>query len=286
VKPFAYLTPSTPAEAVGLLGQHGPQAQVIAGGQSLLLAMKTRAARPAVLVSLAGVADLSGVRLAESGELVVGATTTYAVLTRTPLSGWHARIAAIAGNLADRPVRTMGTIGGALCAADPRYDMLPLICGTGARLEVLAPSGVRTMAPEEFFAVGGGTSLQPDEILAAIRFPSTSAFTRVVFEKFRQRTFDAALASVLCAVRTDAGCLADIRVAVGAVCPVPVLASEVVAGLNGSVAAEVDPAAAAAQVAASVLGDDGGTPLVQYQRELVRALAGRALSTALTVGRS
>jgi len=61
VKPFAYLTPSTPAEAVGLLGQHGPQAQVIAGGQSLLLAMKTRTARPAVLVSLAGVADLSGV---------------------------------------------------------------------------------------------------------------------------------------------------------------------------------------------------------------------------------
>lgn len=286
MKPFAYLTPSTPAEAVGLLGQHGPQAQVIAGGQSLLLAMKTRTARPAVLVSLAGVADLSGVRLAGSGELVVGATTTYAALTRTPLSGWHAQIAAIAGNLADRPVRTMGTIGGALCAADPRYDMLPLISGTGARLEVLAPSGVRTMAPEEFFAAGGGTSLQPDEILAAIRFPAASAFTRVVFEKFRQRTFDAALASVLCAVRTDEGRLADIRIAVGAVCPVPVLASEVAAELNGSVAAEVDPAAAAAQVAASVLGDDGGTPLVQYQRELIRALAGRALSTALPDGRS
>lgn len=286
MKPFAYLTPSTPAEAVGLLGQHGPQAQVIAGGQSLLLAMKTRTARPAVLVSLAGVADLSGVRLTESGELVVGATTTYAALTRTPLSGWHAQIAAIAGNLADRPVRTMGTIGGALCAADPRYDMLPLISGTGARLEVLAPSGVRTMAPEEFFAADGGTSLQPDEILAAIRFPPASVFTRVVFEKFRQRTFDAALASVLCAVRTDAGRLADIRIAVGAVRPVPVLASEVAAELNGSVAAEVDPAAAAARVAASVLGDDGGTPLVQYQRELVRALAGRALSAALTAGRS
>jgi carbon-monoxide dehydrogenase medium subunit len=286
VKPFAYLTPSTPAEAVDLLGQHGPQAQVIAGGQSLLLAMKTRTARPAVLVSLAGVADLSGVRLAESGELVVGATTTYAALTRTALSGWHAQIAAMAGNLADRPVRTMGTIGGALCAADPRYDMLPLISGAGARLEVLAPSGVRTLAPEEFFVSGGGTSLGPDEILAAIRFPPAATFSGFVFEKFRQRTFDAALASVLCAVRIEGGRLTGIRIAVGAVCPVPVLASEVAAELKGSLAAEVDPAAAAAQVAASVLGDDGGTPLVQYQRELVRALAGRALSTALTDGRS
>jgi aerobic carbon-monoxide dehydrogenase medium subunit len=286
VKPFTYLTPGTPAEAVGLLSQHGPQAQVIAGGQSLLLAMKTRTARPAVLVSLAGIADLSGVRLAESGELVVGATTTYAALTRAPLSGWHARIAAMAGNLADRPVRTMGTIGGALCAADPRYDMLPLISGAGARLEILARSGVRTLAPEEFFVSGGGTSLGPDEILAAIRFPPAAAFSGFVFEKFRQRTFDAALASVLCAVRAEGGGLADIRIAVGAVRPVPVLADEVAAELKGSAVADVDPAAVAGQVAAAVLGEGGGSPLVQYQRELVRALAGRALRTALTAGRS
>jgi carbon-monoxide dehydrogenase medium subunit len=237
-------------------------------------------------VSLAGIAGLSGVRLAASGELVIGATTTYAALTRAPLSGWHVQIAAMAGNLADRPVRTMGTIGGALCAADPRYDMLPLISGAGARLEVLSPSGVRTLTPEEFFVPGGGTSLGPDEILAAIRFPPAAAFSGFVFEKFRQRTFDAALASVLCAVRTDAGHLADIRIAVGAVCPVPVLARELAAELSGCAVTEVDPAAAAVQVAASVLGDDGGTPLVQYQRELVRTLASRALSTALADGRS
>ena len=69
-------------------------------------------------------------------------------------------------------------------------------------------------------------------------------------------------------------------------CPVPVLASEVAAELNGSAAADVDPAAVAGQVAAAVLGEGGGSPLVQYQRELVRALADRALRTALTDGRS
>jgi aerobic carbon-monoxide dehydrogenase medium subunit len=273
VKAFSYLTPATAAEAVALLGQHGPQAQVIAGGQTLLLAMKTRTARPAVLVSLAGVADLGGVRLDGSGELVVGATTTYAALTRTPLTGWHTEIAAIAGNLADRPVRTMGTIGGALCAGEARYDMLPLVTGTGARLEVLAPSGVRTLTSEEFFDPGVGTTLAPDEILATIRFPAADAFTRVVFEKFRQRTFDAALASVLCATVADPdGTVGSVRIAVGAVRPVPVLAST---------PADADPDAVAAQVTADVLGEDGGTPLAQYQRELVRALTARTLRTAL-----
>lgn len=287
MKAFTYLTPGSAAEAVSLLGEHGPQAQVIAGGQSLLLAMKTRTARPAVLVSLAGIGDLSGVRLADSGELVVGATTSYAALTRARLDGWHAEIAAVAGNLADRPVRTMGTIGGALCAADPRFDMLPLITGTRARLEVLGPPGVRTLTPEEFFAPGGGITLGPDEILAAIRFPAADAFSRVAFEKFRPRTFDAALASVLCAVRTGpGGDLEDVRIAAGAVTPVPVLAHQAAAELTGSPAASLDAGAAGARVAAEVLGEGGGTPLVQYQRELVRALAARALRAVLTPGRS
>jgi aerobic carbon-monoxide dehydrogenase medium subunit len=280
VKPFTFLTPGTAAEAVSLLGAHGPRARVIAGGQSLLLAMKTREARPEVLVSLAGVADLSGVREDGSGELVVGAATSYAALTRIRRPGWHARIAAIAGDLADRPVRTMGTIGGALCAADPRFDMLTLVSGTGARLDVLGPGGPRTLGPEEFFAPGGGTTLRSGEILAAIRFPPASAFASVVFEKFRQRTFDAALASVLCAARADGdGRVEEVRIAVGAVRPVPVLARATAAEL-------ADLGAAAARVAAGALGTSGGTPLVQYQRELVRALAARALRAVLVPGRS
>jgi carbon-monoxide dehydrogenase medium subunit len=278
VKAFSYLTPGSAAEAVALLAQHGPRAQVIAGGQSLLLAMKTRTARPAVLVSLGDVDSLSGVRLADSGELVVGATTTYAMLTRARLTGWHTEIAAIAGNLADRPVRTMGTIGGALCAADARFDMLTLVTGTGARLEVLGPSGVRNLAPDEFFASGGGTTLARDEILASIRFPAAGHFTRVSFGKFRQRTFDAALASVLCAVRpaSDAQPRA-VQITVGAVRPIPILAQAGTGAGDGA-----GPDAVAAQVAADVLGPDGGPPLVQYQRELVRTLTARTLRAVLT----
>ncbi len=287
MKAFTYLTPSSTDEAVGLLETHAPHARVIAGGQTLLLGMKTRTERPGVLVSLAGIADLAGLRVADSGELVVGATTTYAALSRATLTGWHAEISAVAGDLADRPVRTMGTIGGALCAADPRFDMLTLVTGTGGQLDVLMPSGVRTLAPQEFFRPGGGITLAPNEILASIRFPAASAYTCVAFEKFRQRTFDAAVASVLCAVRVDdAGRLDIIRIAVGAVSPVPVLAERTAADLTGSPVAAVDPDGAARQIVAEVFAGHGDTPAEQYRRELVKALARKALRNALFSPRS
>ena len=165
-----------------------------------------------------------GVRLADSGELVVGATTTYAdALPDGALRAGTREIAAVAGNLADRPVRTMGTIGGALCAADPRFDMLALISRDRRQAGGPGRRGVRTLAPEDFFRPGGGTSLAPDEILAAIRFPPAAAFTSVVVREIppahlRRRP----------GVRRCAPCgsatprqLDAARIAVGAVSPVP-----------------------------------------------------------------
>lgn len=282
MKPFTYLTPHDAAEAVGLLERHGPTARVIAGGQSLLLALKDRSERPDVLVSLAGVDDLAGIRTADSGVLVVGATTSYARLTSASLTGWHAEISRVAGDLADRPVRTMGTIGGALCAADPRYDMPALVTGVDARLHILAPSGDRMSTPSEFFVEDGGTSLTPDEILAAVHFPAEDRFDAVVFEKFRQRTFDAAIVSALCAVRiADDRSVEEIRITVGAATPVPRLCPGAAAALVGTPATDVDVADVAAVVAAEVL-PNGSDDMTRYRRELILSLTRRALSRALT----
>ena len=286
MKAFTFLTPRGREEAVGLLQDHGADARVIAGGQSLLLALKDRSARPTVLVSLAGLPELFGIRT-EGDELVVGATTTYAALSRSGRPGWHAEIAAVAGNLADRPVRTMGTIGGALCAADPRFDMLTLVTGVGARVETLSSEGVRLLTPAELFHPDGGTRLQPGEILTAVRFPGVGAFDAVAFEKFRQRTFDAALASVLCAVRTSPdGLLTDLRLTVGATTPVPVVATDACAPLIGTAAGDVDPEALAGRVVDEVLGGCGDGPSVRYSRELVPALVRRALRRVLPNTRS
>ena len=286
MKPFSYLTPTGPEEVVRLLVEHGSAAQVLAGGQSLLLALKDRSARPSVLVSLESV-GLGGVCLADTGELVVGATTTYAALTTATLTGWHRVVAEMAGDLADRPVRTMGTIGGALCSGDPRYDMLALAVGTGAVLEVLSPDGVRLVAAEAFFRPTGGTVLGGDELLLAVRFPPVARFTAVAFEKFRRRTFDAALVSSFVALSVAGGSVAGSRITVGAAVPAPVPAVHTAAALVGSPLPAVEAAAVARATADEVLGVPGAEPpLRQYQRQLVHALTRTALTRAVDHSRS
>lgn len=287
MRPFSFLTPTDVAEASQLAAEHGEDGTVIAGGQTLLLALKERAVRPTVLISLGRVRDLVGLHTGPDGELVVGATTTYAELSRAALPGWQAEIAAIAGNLADRPVRTMGTIGGALCAADPRFDMLTLVTGVGAQLDVVGPEGVRRLSPAEFFRSTGGTTLRSGEILTAVHFPPPDAFSCVVFRKFRQRTFDAALASALVAVGprgTEPP--TELRITVGAVTPVPVAVSGDLMAPAAIRQQGADLDAIGEAVAAEVLAGSGDGPLARYQRELVRSLTREALRSALADTRS
>ena len=132
MKGFTFLAPKGLDEAVALLDRHGPEAQAIAGGQSLLLAMKERLATPSVLVSLNAVPGLKDWQYDDEGRLDIGAGTTYASLARSSVHVLHRETAAVAGNLGDRPVRTMGTIGGALCQAEARFDMPALAMGVDA----------------------------------------------------------------------------------------------------------------------------------------------------------
>jgi carbon-monoxide dehydrogenase medium subunit len=165
--------------------------------------------------------------------------------------------------------------------------MLTLVTGVGARLQVLSSDGVSVLDADGFFSVDGGIRLGAAEILTAVRFPGVAAFDAVVFEKFRQRTFDAAVASVLCAVRSGPdGTLADLRLTVGAATPVPVQAVQTCAALLGRPAAGVDVAAVAAAVVEESLVGRGDSPSARYARELVSALTRRALTRALSTPRS
>lgn len=288
MRAFTYLRPVDAAEAVTLLDEHAPDARVIAGGQNLLLGMKDRSDSPAVLVSLGGLPELQGVRTTESGELVVGAATTYASIARTPFTGWHSEIAAVCGNLADRPVRTMGTIGGAACSADPRYDIPALITGVGATLEILSSSGPRILQPSEFFIESGGTSMRPGDLLMAIRFPARGAFTSVVFEKFRQRVFDAALASTVVALCVKDGLISDFRLTVGATTPRPTVCVTSTAGVMGQPVGAIDPILMADAAAIEVLGPEAKTDSahLRYQRELIKSVTRKTLIRITATRRS
>lgn len=282
MKPFTYHRPRGLGEAVDLLERHGPGAAVLAGGQSLLLAMKERAARPSALVCIAGIDDLRGWRYSDAGALEIGAATSYAALAGSRFPGWHGEIAAVAGDLADRPVRTMGTIGGALCAADPRFDMLTLAVGLGVGLDIAGTGGARTVRAEEFFDPAGGTVLRPTEILAAVRFPPQATFSGVAFEKFRYRVFDAALVSAVCALLLgDGGTVTDARVTVGAVHPAPVVARAAAGRLTGATPTAVDCAEIGRVAADEILpAEQADTRLRRYQRELIVVLVARAVARA------
>ncbi|MCU1626586.1 MAG: molybdopterin dehydrogenase FAD-binding protein [Pseudonocardia sp.] len=280
MKPFTWLAPDTTAGAVAMLREHAPDARAIAGGQSLLLALKDRSARPTHLVSLSGIDELTGVRTADDGSLVVGAATTYAVLARASLAGWHGVLAEVAGDLADRPVRNRGTIGGALCTADPRYDMPAFAIGVGAGLRVSGASGDRAVAAEDFAEGAGVTALGPDEILTAVVLPPLAAWDTVAFEKFRHRVFDAAIVSVTCALRQGPdGTVAETRLAVGGATPVPVTAPVAAALLaEGASAAEVGTRAADEVLPGGTTGGEA----VRYRHELIRSLVRRAVDRALS----
>jgi carbon-monoxide dehydrogenase medium subunit len=288
VRAFTYLRPGDAAEAVQLLEAYAPAARVIAGGQNLLLGMKDRSESPSVLVSVADLSALRGIRTTSSGELVIGAATTYATLSRTAFKGWHTEIAAVCGNLADRPVRTMGTIGGGACSADQRYDVPALITGVGATLEILSTKGVRLVEAFDFFLEGGGTSMQPGDLLLGIRFPAQEAFTSVVFEKFRHRVFDAALASTVVALREDEGTVSELRLAVGATTPRPTLCPQSAADLVGRPVSAIDPVLVADGAAIEVLGSEGpaDSSVTRYRRELVKSVTRKALTRATLSPRS
>ena len=278
MKPFVYIEPDGLAAAVGFLREHGAQARVMAGGQSLLLGLKDRSVRPAYVVSLAKLPELKELRYSEQGQLEIGAAVTYARLASAVLNGWHTEVAAIAGNLADRCVRNMGTIGGAACQADPRFDIPTLLVGARAKVTIASAQGARVVRAEDFFGVEG-PCLSPSELVIKFSFPSAFEFAAVAFEKFRYRSFDAALVSVLCACAVDsAGRITEFRIVVGAVNKAPKLIERPIRGLIGTSLAQISPAQLADGVSEEVIGDSSSAGrMAQYKSELIKTLVGRAL---------
>jgi carbon-monoxide dehydrogenase medium subunit len=271
MRPFTWLAPDTTQEAVALLREHGPGARVIAGGQSLLLAMKERTVGPSHLVSLGAITGLAGVTADPDGALVVGAATTYAALTRAALPGWHGVLSDVAGDLADRPVRNRGTIGGALCAADPRFDVPAFAVGVDAVLRISGPADDRTVPAAEFLRGNGLTALGQDEILTAVVLPPLPTWDAVVFEKFRHRVFDAAIVSATCALRHGPdGSPVAIRVTVAGVSATPTVL----------VVDAASAGRAAGDVAAETVLPDAADEPTRYRRELVRTLVRRAVDRA------
>jgi aerobic carbon-monoxide dehydrogenase medium subunit len=280
---FDYVRPDTVDGAVRALADAGDEAKVIAGGQSLLPLLRLRLAYPEVLVDVGGIDELRGVW--DSGDsLVIGARTTHYQLVHDPLVAEHAGLLAEAtSTVADPAVRHRGTLGGALAHADPAGDLPAVILALDSTLVVRGPGGEREVAAADFFVDYLTSSLEPDEILTAIRIPKLGPGWGYRYEKFHRTAQSWATVGVAALVRRDNGTVAEARIGLTNMGAVPVRATAAEQAARGAEAsrAALNEAAAQAGEGTEPPGDLHGAP--DYRRHLARVLTGRALAAAARI---
>ena len=198
---FDYEVADSAAHALALLAEGGEDAKLLAGGHSLLPMMKVRLAQPALLIDIARVAELSGIRI-EGEEVVIGATTRHAELAASDLLKAEAPILAYAAaQVGDPQIRHRGTIGGSLAHADPSADLPMTLLALGGSVEIIGPSGPRVVGADDFFVGPFESVLGPGELLSAVRVPrggSSSPGGPVPwgYQKFVRRANDWAIVGV------------------------------------------------------------------------------------------
>jgi carbon-monoxide dehydrogenase medium subunit len=277
---FDYVRPGSLDEAVRALADRGDDAKVIAGGQSLLPLLRLRLAYPELLVDVGGIDELRGVR--DSGDaLVIGARTTHYQLVHDPLVAEHAGLLAQAtSTVADPAVRHRGTLGGALAHGDPAGDLPAVILALDGTMIARGPNGEREIPAADFFVDYLTSSLEPDEILTAIRIPKLGPGWGYRYEKFHRTAQSWATVGVAALVRRSNGSVAEARIGLTNMGTVPVRATAVEQAVSGAEAsrAALSEAAARADEGTEPPSDLHGAP--DYRRHLARVLTGRALAAA------
>lgn len=276
---FSYQAPRSLDEAVALLAQHGEGAKLLAGGCSLLPAMKLRLAQPAMLIDISRVTELAGIRM-DGDTLVLGAATTHSAIEQSDLVRGHCPLLAeVAPHIGDVQVRHRGTIGGSLAHADPAADWPAAILALDAELRAMGPRGERSIAARDFFVDMLTTALAPGEVLTEIRIPRPGR--RGAYEKARNRASGYALVGVAVALDMNNGQIASAGIGVTGATEKPVRAAAAERALAGQQPAEAAIQQAAAQAAQGLtcLDDIHANP--EYRQHLVEVLTRRALTRAL-----
>ena len=278
--PFAYHRPTSVKEAVGLLGSLGEDARAIAGGHSLIPMMKLRLASPKHLIDLAGVVDLKGFR--EDGrDIVVGAMTTQHELINSELLAKKIPILRETSLLiADPQVRYVGTIGGNVANGDPGNDMPAVMMCLNAIYHAVGKSGERRIAAREFYQGAYFTSLEPGEIVTAVRIPVPAVGHGYAYEKLKRKIGDYATAAAAVVLTMQGGMVASCSIGLTNVAETPLWAEEAGKILTGSTldAATVKKAVAAAEAITSP-ATDGRGPAV-YRTKMAGVMLTRAIASA------
>ena len=281
--PFGYVRANSLAEALRLWSQAGPEAKVLAGGQSLLATLAFRLSEPTLLVDIGRVAELGGIS-AGSAALRVGALTTHAELGADARVCQHAPLLAEAVPLIAHPaIRNRGTIGGSLAYADPAAELPACAVALDASIVARSAAGERRIPAGAFFRGLYQTALEPYELIAAVEFPLRQRAERSTILELARRAGDYAMAGIAARARLQDGIIAEPRLVFFGVGEMPVLAVGAMAALAGGSGDQRSISAAQAALDADLdppADLHGGAAM---KRELARVLLARAVAR-LTAG--
>jgi carbon-monoxide dehydrogenase medium subunit len=279
---FDYVRAHSTDEAFALLQQHGPEARVLAGGQSLIPAMRFRLARPSVLIDINSVAELNYIRL--DGSLAIGATARDAAIERAAWigeTGWSL-LHDVSRVVADPVVRQMATVVGSLCHNDPAGDWTTAALAARAEVFVRGSDGERTVAIDDFLVDSFTTAVGEGEMALAVRFPVPDDRTAGSYQKVERKVGDFATAAAAVQVSLNGdGTIRQVGIALSAAGPCAVRVTAAEQSLTGqtpsaeAIQAAADAAAALSDPQADLRGS------VEYKKHLAGVLVARGLRHAL-----
>src|ERR687896_403598 len=278
---FDYEVAESVDHAIELLGQHGEDAKLLAGGHSLLPIMKLRLAAPSVLVDLGRVEELKYVR-DEGDHIAIGAMTRHCDVERNELLQEQCGLLAFTASLVGDPqVRHRGTIGGSISHGDAASDLPTALLALDANFVVKGPGGERTVAAGDFFKDYLQTELAPDEVLTEIQVPKLGG-AGWSYKKFNRRAQDWAVVGVAAVVEQSNGSIRSARLGLNNMGSTPLRASAAEGALSGADAGSVAEAAQSADEGTSPSSDIAASD--EFRRHLARVLTRRAVEEALGRG--
>lgn len=277
---FDYIKPQSIEQVLSLLGEHGDDARLLAGGQTLMATLNMRLSEPRLVIDITGLQALRGIRL-EGGMLRIGALATHTEIEESGLVAQHAPLLrAAAPHIAHRAIRNSGTWGGSLAYADPAAEWPACLLALGGTVIARGPRGERRIAADDFFVGLYATALAPDEVLVAAEVPAATADHWFAMDELARRHGDYAIVGMAATARRVADKLTGVRVALMGVGVTPMRAPQAEAVLEGRVpdAATLDEAVRCLHAEIDPMPDLSNSP--ETKRHLAGVLLKRLFGAA------
>lgn len=277
---FDYVKPTSVEQVIALLQEHGDDARLLAGGQTLMATLNMRLSEPTTIIDITGLDELRGITVT-NGVLRIGALATHTHIESSDLVRQHApMLSEAAPYIAHRAIRNSGTWGGSIAYADPAAEWPTCMLALNGTAVVRGPNGERRVAADDFFLGLYTTALEPDELLVATEFPVASANHWYGFTELARRHGDYAIVGVAASAQRQGSTLTDVRIVLLGVDAVPFRAVKTESLINGRSLdqAGISQALDCLRNELDPLPDLTNSP--ETKRHLASVLLGRLLATA------